>query len=424
MFFKRTALALALAAVSASYPMTASAQTAGSPTVIPAGDATPVPSQAPPTVLLDQATVYASQAQQQVELRLTGLPTSAEGEQIQTSVLLIRPDGTSTRTAVSPEGTVLVDEVKAGLHAAFVLSPVGHAAIPFVVREESGEAADSAAPAVITIPAFQLSMGMVNRAVNSFLPPFAEKDWAENLNRPLLETGKVIPTHRYQVRLNAQGEMEGQIFPLLIPEVFSRKVGGTNILIHRDGEIVARTLSDESGRFIVKDLKPGHYGLVAAGVVGYAAFAFDAVEGDISTELSKSTTTPDSLYTLVSTARSANAAETLIAAVSQGSILPVAPIPSGLVPGDMFAAPVAGCTDCGMPADVGCDGCGGIAGGCGGAAGPATGGMGPGTGGMGGGIGGMGGLLGLAGMGGLIWAATSDNGGNKFVPLPVTLASP
>lgn len=422
MFFKRSALALALAAASASFPMTASAQTADLPTVIPAGDATPVPSQTPPTVLLDQATVYASQAQQQVELRLTGLPTSAEGEQFQTSVLVIRPDGTSGRMAVSPEGTVLVDEVKAGLHAAFVLSPIGHAAIPFVVREESGEADDNVAPAVITIPAFQLSMGMVNRAVNSFLPPFAEKDWAESLNRSLLETGKVIPTHRYQVHLNAQGEMEGQIFPLLVPEVFARKVGGTNILIHRDGEVVARTLSDESGRFIVKDLKPGHYGMVAAGVVGYAAFAFDAVEGDISTELSKSTTTGNSLYTLVSTARSANAAETLIAAVSQGSILPVAPIPSGLVPGDMFAAPMDGCTDCGMPVEEGCETCGGIAGGCGA---PSSG-MGHhgGGGGMGGGIGGMGSLLGLAGIGGLIWAATDENGGNRFVPLPVTLATP
>lgn len=419
MFFKRTALALAIAAASASSSMTASAQTADSPTVIPAGDATPVPSQTPPTVLLDQATVYATQAQKQVELRLTGLPTSAEGQEIQTSVLLIRPDGTSARVGVSPEGSVLVDDVKAGLHAAFVLSPVGHAAIPFVVREESGEADDNAAPAVITIPAFQLSMGMVNRAVNSFLPPFAEKDWAENLNRSLLETGKVIPTHRYQVNLNAQGEMEGQIFPLLMPEVFSRKVGGTNILIHRDGEVVARTLSDESGRFIVKDLKPGHYGLVAAGVVGYAAFAFDAVEGDITTELSKSTTTGNSLYTLVSTARSANAAETLIAAVSQGSILPVAPIPSGLVPGDMFAIPMEGCTDCGMPIEEGCETCGGIAGGCG-APSSGVGHGGGGGGGMGGGIGGIGSLLGLAGLVGL--AGIDD--GNKVVPLPVTLATP
>jgi hypothetical protein len=419
MFFKRTALALAIAAASASSSMTASAQTADSPTVIPAGDATPVPSQTPPTVLLDQATVYATQAQKQVELRLTGLPTSAEGQEIQTSVLLIRPDGTSARVAVSPEGSVLVDDVKAGLHAAFVLSPIGHAAIPFVVREESGEGDDNAAPAVITIPAFQLSMGMVNRAVNSFLPPFAEKDWAENLNRSLLETGKVIPTHRYQVNLNAQGEMEGQIFPLLMPEVFSRKVGGTNILIHRDGEVVARTLSDESGRFIVKDLKPGHYGLVAAGVVGYAAFAFDAVEGDITTELSKSTTTGNSLYTLVSTARSANAAETLIAAVSQGSILPVAPIPSGLVPGDMFAIPMEGCTDCGMPVEEGCETCGGIAGGCG-APSSGVGHGGGGGGGMGGGIGGIGSLLGLAGLVGL--AGIDD--GNKVVPLPVTLATP
>jgi hypothetical protein len=419
MFFKRTALALAIAAASASSSMTASAQTADSPTVIPAGDATPVPSQTPPTVLLDQATVYATQAQKQVELRLTGLPTSAEGQEIQTSVLLIRPDGTSARVGVSPEGSVLVDDVKAGLHAAFVLSPIGHAAIPFVVREESGEADDNVAPAVITIPAFQLSMGMVNRAVNSFLPPFAEKDWAENLNRSLLETGKVIPTHRYQVHLNAQGEMEGQIFPLLIPEVFARKVGGTNILIHRDGEVVARTLSDESGRFIVKDLKPGHYGLVAAGVVGYAAFAFDAVEGDITTELSKSTTTGNSLYTLVSTARSANAAETLIAAVSQGSILPVAPIPSGLVPGDMFAIPMEGCTDCGMPIEEGCETCGGIAGGCG-APSSGVGHGGGGGGGMGGGIGGIGSLLGLAGLVGL--AGIDD--GNKVVPLPVTLATP
>jgi hypothetical protein len=85
----------------------------------------------------------------------------------------------------------------------------------------------------------------------------------------------------------------------------------------------------------------------------------------------------------------------------------------------MFAIPMEGCTDCGMPVEEGCETCGGIAGGCG-APSSGVGHGGGGGGGMGGGIGGIGSLLGLAGLVGL--AGIDD--GNKVVPLPVTLATP
>lgn len=410
MSFKRSVLAIALAAATSSPGLLHSLLKAQEFQVIPAGQAVPIPSaDALPSVLLDQATVYASQSSQLVELHLTGLTASAEDVVGQTVVLLVNPEGVTTRVVADSAGKVVFDATP-GLHAAFVLSRTGHAAIPFVVRETATPNAGSA-PAVITIPAFDLAIGDVNRAANSFLPPFADSTWAESLNRPLIESGKVIPTQLYRVSLSADGTMEGQIFPLTIPEVFAKKVGGTNVLFHQDGKVIARSITDSQGRFYVKNLQPGVYGLIAAGTVGYAAFGFEAVAGRADAGLNASLS--NGRQTLVSFRKSLTAAETLIAAVSEGTILPVTPIPPGLIPGEVFGGEFEECDTCGEVLEDSCDPCGGCgAPSCGG------GGFAGGGGGGGGGFGG-GGLLPLAALIPLLFIPDDDD-----PPVPMTVASP
>jgi len=409
MSFKRSVLTIALVAATSSSGLLSTLLRAQEFQVIPAGQAVPIPSaDALPSVLMDQATVYSSQANQRVELQLTGLAVSAEGAAGQTVVLMVNPEGVTTRVVADSAGKVVFDATP-GLHAAFVLSRTSHAAIPFVVRE-TATLPEGNAPAVITIPAFALAIGEVNRAANSFLPPFAGSNWAESLNRTLIESGKVIPTQLYRVSLTADGMMEGQIFPLTVPEVFAKKVGGTNVLIHQDGKVIARAITDAQGRFYVKNLKPGAYGLIAAGTVGYAAFGFEAVFGRADAGLSASVS--NGSQTLVSFAKSLTAAETLIAAVSEGTLLPVTPIPPGLIPGEVFGGEFEECDTCGELLDDCCDPCGG----CGA---PSCGGGGfAGGGGGGGGFGG-GGLFPLAALIPLLFIPDDDD-----PPFPVTVASP
>lgn len=416
MSLKRSVLAMALATATLAPGMFSTLLLAQETQLIPAGQAVPIPSaDALPPVLMDQATVFSGQTNQRVELELTGLAALTAGAESETVVLLINPQGETTRVVADSAGKVVFDATP-GLHAAFVLSRSGHAAVPFVVRQ-SENAASGDAPASIKVPAFDLSVGAVNRAANSFLPPFADKTWAESLNRPLIESGKVIPTQLYRVRLSADGTMEGQLFPLTVPEVFAKKVGGTNVLIHQNGKLIARSIADPQGRFYVKDLQPGVYGLVAAGTVGYAAFAFEAVVGQADPGLSASVS--NGSQTLVSFLKSLTAAETLIAAVSEGSVLPVTPIPPGLIPGEVFGGELVeleACETCGEVVEEGCDACGGCgAPSCGGGGGF----VGGGGGGGGAGFGGAG-LLPLAAMIPLLFLDDDDDP----TPIPMTVSAP
>lgn len=417
MSFKRSILAISFAVAASSSGLFSDLLKAQETQIIPAGQAVPIASaDALPSVLMDQATVYSNQASHRVELQLTGLTTSADGVEGQTVVLLVDPEGVMTRVIADSTGKVVVDAAP-GLHAAFVLSRSGHAAIPFVVRELAEGPAGGSSLAVIKIPAFNLGIGEVNRAANSFLPPFSDASWAESLNRPLIESGQVIPTQLYRVSLGADGMIEGQIFPLTVPEVFAKKVGGTNVLIHQDGKVIARAIADAQGRFYVKKLQPGVYGLIAAGTVGYAAFGFEAVSGRAETGLNAALS--NGSHTLVSFVKNLTAAETLIAAVSTGTILPVTPIPTGLIPGELFGGVFDECNTCGEVIDDCCDPCGcGCAPSCGGG------------GGFGGGGGGGGGAAG-GGLGGLGWLIPAllippllDNPDDDPDPTPMTVASP
>ena len=376
-----------------------------------------------PAVLIDQATVLAAEPSPRVEVLLTGLPANiSEGSEPGT-VVVVKPDGTSSRLAVNSEGKVAF-EADAGLHAAFFLSPSGHAAVPFVVRSgaEAG-VKPGGVPARITVPTFELSMNRVSRASNSFLPPLSNRPVEQLLNYPLIHTGKIISSRLYHVNLAPGGTLQGQLFPLLTQEAFNRKVGGTNILIHRDGKLIARALVDGSGRFEIPKLEEGTYGLIAAGTIGYAAFGFQAIAAPEDSLTAKAGDAASSAESVTLTAARANSqsVETLITAVSAGDILPVTPIPPQWVPSEMYGG-ADDCLSCLNEEhfyEETCDFCG-ICGGCATGCSSGGGGMAGGGGGMAGGFG-AGGLLGLAGLAAAIALANDDD---DPIPDPATVVFP
>ncbi|MFK8110738.1 MAG: hypothetical protein AB8B91_00965, partial [Rubripirellula sp.] len=66
----------------------------------------------------------------------------------------------------------------------------------------------------------------------------------------------------------------------MIKPPYRNGVEGTRVALFRNGSLVASTTCDPFGRWEIDQLKPGTYGLVAAGAEGYAALAFELVPGN------------------------------------------------------------------------------------------------------------------------------------------------
>ena len=83
----------------------------------------------------------------------------------------------------------------------------------------------------------------------------------------------------YEIPLQPDSSLVGKI--LVPPRSDGKSWGsynGVNITILKDGREIARTQTDEKGEFSVSAMSPGVYGIIAAGKIGYCAFAFQAVE--------------------------------------------------------------------------------------------------------------------------------------------------
>lgn len=301
---------------------------------------------ATPAVLVDQAIVHASTGSPAVELQLGGtVDRNADGG-IASVVLVVHPDGATERVLANEEGRFPF-QASEGLHAAYCLGASAHAAVPFVVRYEAELPSNAiGVPARLTLPTFALEFGRVKRASNSYLPPLSNRLAPPALDRTLLETGRIIPSRRYRVNLGPEGLLQGQLFPLMPADDFSRRVAGTTVLIHRDGELVARAATDATGWFEVQNLEPGTYGLIAAGNVGYTAFAFEAVER-LDDSFASRGSSPATSRTLTSSGMANGSfSDRLIKAVADGDVLPVTPIPAAWVPEDLFGAADDDCQSC------------------------------------------------------------------------------
>jgi hypothetical protein len=248
----------------------------------------------------------------------------------------------------------------------------------------------------------------------------------------------------YRVYLGPNGEMVGQLFTLERPnERGAQRLFGHNVVVHRNGSPIAKTLTDREGRFSVEGLSPGKYGLVVAGSSGYSAFAFEALaapegqqvggnRGDYGLASSSRGARRERTETFVSMTAQLVAEEPLVNGLTSGSILPAVTIPNPLVPTEFLMTGGAGAqASVGLAADaagVGANGLGagasGLLGAGGGAfggtagAGGAAGGIGGGVGGAAGGVGG--GLGGIASLGAVGAAMSSSTGSGRFVPQPAT----
>jgi hypothetical protein len=89
----------------------------------------------------------------------------------------------------------------------------------------------------------------------------------------------------YRVALDADGTLNGQVMTVAKPSL-PKNFEGTKIGIFSKGVRIASTTCDASGRFRVRGMRPGVYGLIAAGPQGYAAFAFEVIASDAVSAIS------------------------------------------------------------------------------------------------------------------------------------------
>lgn len=351
-----------------------------------------------------------------IRLQLVRLDGSA-GSLGGSSVTVINPQGKSTQLTADSKGLVSLSKVTAGLHAVVVSGAGGHAAVPLMLREAAGEDSAATLPedaaivsneAVTTVhlPVMPIDPREVLRVATAFLPPVPADGSVSGLESPLTVDSEVTRAHLYHVVLGPDGRMEGRIISPALPGAAPANLAGINIMVYSGNQLVARSITDGQGRFLVQNLRPGAHGLIAAGQAGYAAFAFDADFAD-SGEVVRHAGVENGM--------------TLVRMMQPGAApLPVPIIPPPMVPSVVDAIREGQGPDAPgvepLPPGVAPVPGAGFAGGAGGAVGGGGGGLG---GAAGGGLGGAGGLLALGGIGAAAAIAASNDDDRPIVLPPV-----
>ncbi len=251
------------------------------------------------------------------------------------------------------------------------------------------------------------------------LPPFVGSVVSNSAEIPSMDpiAGERRFALSHVVKLDDKAELHGQLAKPGVAASNSDTQGMTVYVLNGENE-VARTESDEEGRFVVRGLTPGVYGFVAAGVNGLAATSFQVVDPGLAVKGSDGSKLVAINLQDCCPALNCEVVPTCEVACCEPQVIET-----------MIEQPVASC-GCEQAVEEVCvDQCGtaptcGGGCGCGWGGGGGGGGYGGGAGGGGGlfgGGGGFGPLLGLAGLAGVaaVIADNNDNGSTNLNQIPI-----
>ncbi|MEM6363602.1 MAG: carboxypeptidase-like regulatory domain-containing protein [Planctomycetota bacterium] len=291
---------------------------------------------------------------------------------------------------------------------------------------------------IAEIAAANIDFTDIKTAIIRYMPPTVPTD--ARFERQSAE--KVMTafdaTQAYRVA-QVDGGMTGRLFRAGLEGDSFTGAGLSNILVFRDGEAVAQTVSRSNGTFAIADLAPGQYSLMTIGPDGLGITSFELVDelaarGSVAAKLSDSQLVnvtavaccPQFGMQMAPVSYTSQVVNEVILSDTVISETPLTNDDNGFAVGIPIdgGMPLGG----GIPVDGGIIGDplggGGFSGGFGGGGGGFAGGGGGGGGGLfggGGGFGGIGGIAGLAGAGIGIAALASDDD-DAIVPPPI--ASP
>ena len=197
-----------------------------------------------------------------------------------TLVTLVRPNGEKSQFEPGEDMLVTVDNAEPGPHVLVASSRVAHGTMFVNLQPQRDELA----------PPDQMEEG------------FEEEESDEPLRMPLMATRakymkpilarlKEIDTdvpldverpatagkrYDYRVKLTANGTLHGRVFTPMNQSIVS--VEGTRVDVYLEGKPVGFAVCDKNGRWSIKNMSSGVYGIVATGRAGYTAFAFEIID--------------------------------------------------------------------------------------------------------------------------------------------------
>lgn len=315
------------------------------------------------------------------------------------TIRAIAEDGTVTEAVSDRNGRARID-VRQQPTAITATGNDLHMAV--LVRPQ--EVSDPGPPTPLLVPIFQASKDILLRSTEGLALPAASSHSEEFLP---LERARRLPALYYQVQLTPDGSLQGRVASNTNPVARAYGMGGMNVSILQLGQVIRTAITGPDGSFVIRDLAPGVYGVIASGRAGYGAFGFEAVSS--AAELPAPETVSGKRATVKTVAlRQPAPALDLVVAVVPPQMVPA-------VIDSILAAygppPVDGLAGTVIPPPFLPFG------------GPGMGGGGSGGGGSGAG-GGLGGLLIPAAIGAAILAATDDEDEDDFTPEPPSPAIP
>lgn len=344
---------------------------------------------------------------------------SADGEGVllrEATVAIVSEAGEVQRVNTDAQGQFSFANITPGIYSLTARGKDALSIVALHVVDAADEAAKSY-PKTVEMPAAAIDFATVNMAIIRYLPPAkSSKSLVSMETADLSKLAPKVYSDRVFRVSQIEGGMLGRIYSAGADGASLPVAANSNVFITRDGQEVARTVTDKDGRFEIKSLPLGRYSLLTLGPAGLGLVGFELISAESAPSLSGSVN-----------------GESLVSQVDCGCVqefeIQCAPIPEvvtcfeevveapccegEVVLGEEVIAEEVLMDGLGTPVPGGIGGPG-YGGGFGGGGG--------GFGGAGGGIGGAGGLLGLAAAGGIAAAAiaASDDDDRPPVRLPVT----
>ena len=200
-------------------------------------------------------------------------------------VVLIPLHDASPRTCLRADtrGAFRFKQVQPGLYAIVAFGTQGLAAhtIHVIPADDTTAASkptdvDSGLTIVMTSSDRDVTKRLIRSYSSATAPSPAKKTYILSESSAIAVS---MPADR-RFHLTAEGNMAGRLH--MPQSKGSQQIAWdtVNVLLVQANEIVARTMVDSQGRFSLSDLQPGHYGIVAAGSAGFAAFGLELLPFD------------------------------------------------------------------------------------------------------------------------------------------------
>lgn len=190
------------------------------------------------------------------------------------TVRLVRPGFVSSTAEVSANGTFQLADLTPGVYTLVYQSEAGFAAFALHVVSANSQVA---LPTSVVVSASNLRPSRALTTIARYQPVSGgeEPQIASVESLPLPSTP--MKAAAYRVTQNSAGGLNGRFLLPGSADGAIRPAANVNVMIIRDEEVVAQSVTGNEGTFEIANLAPGTYSLLASGRGGFAVIGFELV---------------------------------------------------------------------------------------------------------------------------------------------------